>query len=232
MFFRTPIFIPWLFPALVWRMSTEQKQLFLTFDDGPVPGPTEFVLETLRQYNVHATFFCIGNNIEKHPEIFLEIVNQGHTIGNHTFNHINGWSTRTEKYLSNIKKCDEIINGCLPTFASEKLSPPGQPDTDGVDPDKQLSLSKPLFRPPYGRISFGQIARLRESYNIIMWDVLSYDFDKQLGCDKCLRNTIGAIRPGSIVVFHDSYKAEKNLTYALPKLIGHFLEKGFQFKAL
>jgi peptidoglycan-N-acetylglucosamine deacetylase len=203
---RTPFFLPYLFPSsLVWRIPEPQRTLYLTFDDGPVPGPTEFVLETLREHEVKATFFCIGDNVRKHPDVFSRVVNEGHSIGNHTFNHFNGWKYSPREYIGNVQKCEAIFRD------------------NGVVTN--------LFRPPYGRITKKQVAALND-YHIIMWDVLSIDYDKTLSPERCLRNTLNALRPGSIVVFHDSYKAEKNLAYALPRLLNHVKERGFLLKPI
>lgn len=205
---RTPFFLPWLFPSsLLWRIETSEKDLYLTFDDGPVDGPTQFVLDELEKYNAKATFFCIGDNIRKYPGVFQKIINAGHGIGNHTFNHMNGWKSNPLIYRENITLCD----GQISNFAAANYSK--------------------LFRPPYGRISRAQIRDLTD-YKIIMWDVLSVDYNKSLGPHNCLRNTIRATRPGSIIVFHDSFKAEKNLIYTLPKFLEHFSEKGFRFNIL
>ena len=207
---RVPFFLPWLFPNLVWRIPTTEKELFLTFDDGPVPGPTDFVLETLQKKNVKATFFCIGDNIGKHPEIFQEIVDQGHAIGNHTFNHLKGWNTSLEKYLDNVKQCEnEIAN------RNSKIT----------------NRNSKIFRPPYGQIKPKQIKALSD-YKIIMWDVLTIDYDKNISPESCLQNSIRVTRPGSIIVFHDSLKAERNMMHALPRFIEHFLQQGFSFKLL
>jgi peptidoglycan-N-acetylglucosamine deacetylase len=205
---RTPFFLPALFPNLTWRIQNDRKELYLTFDDGPVPGPTEFVLDTLASRNIKATFFCIGDNIRKHPEVFKKIIEQGHTIGNHTFHHLNGWKTNPQKYLENIEMCRDEISKCTPLTVNQ------QPLT--------------LFRPPYGRITKKQVHALTE-YRIIMWDVLSVDYNKNLSQERCLHNTIRATRSGSVIVFHDSLKAEKNLKFALPAFIDHFLEQGFTF---
>jgi peptidoglycan-N-acetylglucosamine deacetylase len=202
---RTPFFLPWIYPNLTWRIPTEEKELYLTFDDGPVHGPTEFVLETLRQYDAKATFFCIGDNVRKHPGVFKKIVDDGHAIGNHTFNHLNGWKTANPSYFENIKQCDEVFH--------------------------QNAVQSKLFRPPYGRITGKQIKALG-GYTIVMWDVLSVDYLKSLSAEACLQNTLRATRPGSIIVFHDSYKAEKNMTHALPRFVEHFKDKGFSFKTL
>ena len=209
---RTPFFLPILYPSLTWRMPSDTNTLYLTFDDGPVPGPTEFVLEILNRAGVKATFFSIGDNIRKHPGIFKNVLRHGHAIGNHTFHHMNGWKTSTNEYEKNVTRCREEIE----THLTKEYS--GRPDNSNL-----------LFRPPFGRISRDQITKLQPDYKIIMWDVLSIDYNKNLSGEKCLRNTVSVARPGSIVVFHDSYKAEKNLMYALPRFVEHFLEKGFAF---
>lgn len=202
---RTPFVLPWLYPSLTWRMPSVGKSIYLTFDDGPVHGPTDFALEALKEYSAKATFFCIGDNVHKHPDVFKKIISEGHAVGNHTFNHLNGWKTASSLYLDNVKKCDDV----LASHAS----------------------SAKLFRPPYGRITRNQI-KLLEGYTIVMWDVLSVDYAKSLSAERCLQNTIGATRDGSIVVFHDSYKAEKNMTHALPRYLEHFTSKGYSFKTL
>jgi peptidoglycan/xylan/chitin deacetylase (PgdA/CDA1 family) len=207
-FYRAPFFLPWLYPNLVWRIPTAKKELFLTFDDGPVPGPTDFVLETLRTYSIKATFFCIGDNVQKHPDVFRKVVEDGHTIGNHTFNHLKGWSTSLEKYLQNVSLCDSTIQNSKFKIGDSKL-----------------------FRPPYGRITRKQIKALHD-YKIIMWDVLSNDYNTSVQPESCLRNSIRVTRPGSIIVFHDSVKAERNMRYALPRYIEYFSERGYTFNAL
>jgi peptidoglycan/xylan/chitin deacetylase (PgdA/CDA1 family) len=207
MIHRVPFFLPWLYPDLIWRIPTDKKELYLTFDDGPVPGPTDFVLETLRKYNCKATFFCIGDNVRKHPEIFNKVISEGHAIGNHTYNHVKGWSTPLNQYIANV----ELFNQQLPLI------------------NGQWSIK--LFRPPYGRITRNQIKALRD-YKIVMWDVLTSDYNPRLSPEKCLRNSIRATRPGSIIVFHDSVKAARNMSYALPRYVEHFLEQGYEFKAL
>lgn len=205
---RTPFILPMLYPSLTWRMTPATPTLYLTFDDGPVPGPTELVLETLHRANVKATFFCIGDNVRKHPEIFKNVNRYGHAIGNHTYHHLNGWKTTTDDYEENVDLCKNEIEAHL----GERQAP-----------------RPPLFRPPFGRISRKQIERIKSEYQIIMWDVLSVDYNRELSGEKCLRNTIASARTGSIIVFHDSYKAEKNLTYALPRFVDHYLGKGFAF---
>ena len=209
MIHRTPFVLPLLYPSLTWRMPSETKTLYLTFDDGPVTGPTEFVLETLRKSRAHATFFCIGENITKHPKVFNQIIDQGHAIGNHTYNHVNGWQTNARDYCENVRRCEREI-------ASHGLTEPS---------------GAKLFRPPYGRVTRKQI-KILPDYKIVMWDVLSVDYNKNLLPEKCLKNTIAATRAGSIIVFHDSFKAEKNLVFALPRFIDHFLQQGFVFRKL
>lgn len=207
MIHRVPFFLPWLYPNLVWRIPTTEKELFLTFDDGPIPGVTDFVLETLKKYSSKATFFCIGDNIRKHPDVFKRVVEDGHVIGNHTFNHLKGWSTPLAKYVDNVKQFDNqlIIDNC--------------------------PLKIDLFRPPYGRITKKQISALSD-YKIIMWDVLTIDYNKNVSPESCLKNSIRATRPGSIIVFHDSLKAERNMKYALPRFMEHFLAQGYVFKVI
>jgi peptidoglycan-N-acetylglucosamine deacetylase len=218
--FRTPSILPWLFPQLTWRIKTGQKELFLTFDDGPVLGPTEFVLDELKKYNAKATFFCIGNNIQKNKEIFNRIISQGHQVGNHTFNHIKGWGTSTEKYVANVELCNVEISNQL------RVTDHRLPNTSHQPPFTNL------FRPPYGRIRTKQIKALKNDYQIVMWDVLTSDYSQSLSPEKCLVGSIKATRPGSIIVFHDSLKAEKNMSYVLPRYLDHFTNQGYSFKVL
>ncbi|MBS1507367.1 MAG: polysaccharide deacetylase family protein [Bacteroidetes bacterium] len=205
--FRTPFFLPRFYPSLLWRVPTDKKELFLTFDDGPVPGPTEFVVNTLQSYQAKATFFCIGDNVRKHPTIFAKVLNGGHAVGNHTFNHLKGWSTSRQSYLENIHECEA-------QFQQHGIS------------------SSNLFRPPYGRITSSQIRALKPGYKIVMWDVLTSDYSRSLSPEHCLKGSIEATRPGSIIVFHDSLKAERNMTYALPRLLDYFSNQGYVFRTL
>jgi peptidoglycan-N-acetylglucosamine deacetylase len=188
-------------PSLIWKIKTSEKKIFLTFDDGPVPDVTPWVLETLSKYNIKATFFCVGENVRRHTEIYSAIINAGHSTGNHTMNHLNGWQNTNENYFKNIKECSVYVNSAL-------------------------------FRPPYGRIKFSQVSALKKEYRIIMWDVLSRDYDQSLGGKDCSDLVIKNSSPGSIVVFHDSLKAEKRLKEALPVVIEHFLKKGYSFEVL
>ena len=200
---KTSYFIKRIFSNYVWDIPNSENKVYLTFDDGPTPEITEWTLEQLKGYNAKATFFCIGNNIHKHPEIFKKIIQENHAIGNHTYNHLKGWETPTAEYIENIKFCQsEIIN--------------------------HKSQIPNLFRPPYGKIKPSQSMILRKlGYKIIMWDVLSCDFDQTITPEKCLDNVIKNVKSGSIIVFHDSVKAEQNLKYVLPKTLAFLKEKGF-----
>jgi len=211
-FAKTPHIIKRLFPNLIWDIATKKKVIYLTFDDGPTPEITPWVLSELKKHNAKATFFCIGKNIINHPEITESIIDENHTIGNHTYNHLNGWLKTPKVYLENIKKAQHII-------------------------DTEIGTKKPtgftFFRPPYGKIKTGVTKKLIEKgYQIIMWDVLSGDFDQSITKEKCLENVISNTEEGSIVVFHDSVKASENLKYTLPKVLDHFGKKGFTFKVL
>ena len=206
--FNVPVFLPWLYPQLTWRIDTSQKDLYLTFDDGPVPGPTEFALEELQKVNARATFFCIGDNVRKFPDVFSKVVDAGHGVGNHTFNHLSGWKASVPGYLENILLCEKQLS------------------------ESGFQTSAPrLFRPPYGRITRRQIKALRE-FRIIMWDVLTHDYSQSLSTERCLKGSISAVRPGSIIVFHDSVKASKNMAFVLPRLLDHFSNLGYSFRTL
>lgn len=198
---KTNKWIKKIFNNLVWDIPNSENKIYLTFDDGPIPEVTEWVLDLLKSEDIKATFFCIGDNIKKHPEVYKRILSEGHQTGNHTFNHLNGWKTETNHYIENFKLCE-------------------------------IEHSK-LFRPPYGKIKPSQSKAIRQlGYKIIMWDVLSYDFDSIISVEKCLENVISNTEQGSIIVFHDSLKAEKNLKYALPKAIQILKNKGFVFDVI
>jgi peptidoglycan/xylan/chitin deacetylase (PgdA/CDA1 family) len=217
---KTNALIKKIFSNYVWDIPNSENKIYLTFDDGPTPEITEWVLEELKKFNAKATFFCIGNNIEKHPQIFKKVINDGHSIGNHTLNHLNGWKTSTTAYLKNsIQWSDyrgQTAEGRLQT-ANEIL---------------QTENCK-LFRPPYGKIKLSQSKKLRQlGYKIIMWDVLSADFDNSISKEKCLDNVIKNTKSGSIIVFHDSLKAFPNLQYSLPKALKYWAAKGFLFDTI
>lgn len=190
-----------LYPKAVWNVKAKDKKLYLTFDDGPIPGLTEWVLDVLKQYKVKATFFCVGNNIEKYPEIFNRIINEGHLVANHTYNHVKGFKTKTTDYLENTLKCELLTN-------------------------------TKLFRPPYGQMKRLQYKNLlAEGYKIVMWDVISYDYEK-IDPETCFLNVKKNVTNGSIILFHDNLKAEKNIKYALPKTIEYFLKFNYTFVSL
>ena len=202
-FVKMPSFVQRLYPERIWAFSRTSKSVYLTFDDGPIPEVTPWVLDELKRHGAKATFFCIGDNVEKHPNIFRRIISEGHSVGNHTFNHLNGWKIKTEEYVENVEKCETSLH---------------------TNSDPNAYQDSKLFRPPYGRIKASQAKILRKKgYKIVMWDIISYDFDASISPEKCLQNVLGNIKPGSVVVFHDSLKAEKNLRDVLPKVLG-FLE--------
>ncbi len=210
---QTPKIVQNIFRSFIWNIDTEHKEIYLTFDDGPIPEITPWVLNTLSKYNAKATFFCIGKNVKNHPAIFEKILKEGHSIGNHTFNHLNGWRTTNKKYIRNIEKAEISLRSSVFGLQSEPLSK--------------------LFRPPYGRIKPSQAKNIiAKGYKIIMWNVLSGDFDQKLTKKDCYQNVIKNMTNGSIIVFHDSEKAFKNLEYTLPKVLDYYTNNGFVFKAL
>lgn len=208
-FYKSPALLRALFPKLLWRMPVVGKTVYLTFDDGPIPEVTEFVLEQLARFKAKATFFCVGDNVRKHPDIAAMIKEAGHRIGNHTFNHLNGWQTSLETYLQNVEQCRQVLQNLA--FAEN---------------------GKLLLRPPYGKITRQQLQQLQPEYEVVMWDVLTYDFDADLAPEACLHNSIRKTGPGSVVVFHDSLKARRNLEFALPRFLEHFSRLGYTFAAL
>lgn len=187
----------------MWHITTREKIVYLTFDDGPHPTITPWVLQQLKNHDAAATFFCIGNNVEKHPAIYQSILNSGHSVGNHTYNHVNGWKTETKQYLQDAEKAATVIDSNL-------------------------------FRPPYGRIKTAQAKGLDKVLKtkrpvVVMWDVLSADFDVSLSPKQCAANVLKNTRPGSIIVFHDSEKAFRNLSYALPLTLKTLKKAGYKF---
>jgi len=203
---KTPWWLKKWYRGLVWDIpaAAGEKVLYLTFDDGPHPVATPFVLDTLRDYGASATFFCIGKNVQEQPQIYRRILEEGHRAGNHTQHHLNGWKTADAAYLEDIGQAAKYIDSGL-------------------------------FRPPYGRISAFQASLLRQppyGYSIIMWDVLSADFDRALTPERCARHVIRHAGPGSIVVFHDSEKAFPRVKEALPVVLKHFSEKGYRFSTI
>jgi peptidoglycan/xylan/chitin deacetylase (PgdA/CDA1 family) len=201
---KTPLLLKALYPKLLWDAGGNNRSIFVTFDDGPIPIVTPFVLNILKQYNAKATFFCIGDNVRKHPEVFEQVKSEGHAIGNHTFNHLNGWQTDDKTYVDNFLQADELIG------------------------------SK-LFRPPYGRIKRSQVKLLQAAkpgIKIVMWNVLSADFDAATSPEKCLDNVLRNVKGGEIVLFHDSLKAKERMEYALPGALEYWSREGFEFKTI
>ena len=198
---KTPQFVQTLFPNFIWKIPTEEKVIYLTFDDGPIPEITPWVLGVLREADAKATFFCVGDNVRKYPEVLDAVLADGHAVGSHTFHHLNGWGTENIRYFHDVRNGARIAR-------------------------------TELFRPPYGRLTRRQAQFLQRHYEIIMWDVLSADFDANLSGEKCLQNVIDHTEPGSIIVFHDSLKAETQLKYALPRVLDYYGGLGFQFEAI
>jgi peptidoglycan/xylan/chitin deacetylase (PgdA/CDA1 family) len=206
---KTPWWLRALYPSLVWRIKGSDKTIYLTFDDGPHPTATPFVLDELKKYNAKASFFCIGKNVAEHPAIYQRIIDEGHAVGNHTYHHLNGWKTSDEVYLGDIKKAAALIDS-------------------------------PLFRPPYGRIKRSQLKKLQTPsrefgtrlQTVVMWDVLSADFDTNLTADACSGYVLYHTKPGSIVLFHDSEKAFPRMKEALPKMLEYFTREGYRFEAI
>jgi len=199
---KTPTIIQKFFPNYCWRFSASAKEIYLTFDDGPTPDITTYVLNELKKHNAKATFFCIGKNVKKYHTIYERIKKEGHAIGNHTYNHLNASRVTKTSYIDNIQKAEKLIKSNL-------------------------------FRPPYGRLKSSQARSIISmGYKIIMWDVLSADFDTTVTPEKCLKNVLSKTSSGSIVVMHDSHKAKDKIYYALPKILSYFTEKGYVFKSI
>jgi len=198
---KTPEFVKPIANNLLWHMPRTNNEVFLTFDDGPIPEVTPWVLQQLKTYNAKATFFMVGENAMKYPNIVNEVLADGHTIGNHTFHHIKGWKTSTFNYAKNTLKASPFINS-------------------------------PLFRPPHGKLTRNQSKCLRTRFTIVMWDVLSADFDQSISSGTVVSNVLNNVKPGSIVVLHDSLKAEKHLKYALPVILESLANQGLNFSAI
>lgn len=196
-----PRFIMRFYKNLEWHGDRSEKSIYLTFDDGPTPDVTDEVLKILDRYNARATFFCLGRNVERHPELFNEIKTRGHSVGNHTYSHLEGWKTSVKTYIQDANLA-------------------------------KMFIETKLFRPPYGRFGKTQSRYLRQNYRIIMWDVLSHDYNHSLPKKISLRNIIRSTKPGSIVVFHDSLKAAKSMLYILPRYLEYFARKGYTFKKI
>lgn len=198
---QPPLLYRVLFPECVWRLHNNDKTVYLTFDDGPIPEVTPWVLDLLDSYNIKATFFCVGDNVKRNPELFQEIKRRGHSVGNHSMNHLQGIKTTSRRYLRNVAEANELIDS-------------------------------PFFRPPHGLLRWEQASVLREHYTIIMYDVVSRDYNRKLTGEQVLNIVKRYTRQGSIIVFHDSLKAEKNMKYALPRAIEWLKEQGYKFERL
>jgi peptidoglycan/xylan/chitin deacetylase (PgdA/CDA1 family) len=200
-FIKTPELLKRIYPNQIWSFPTSEKKIYLTFDDGPTPSITETVLKELKKYSAKATFFLVGQNADRSPELVSLIDAEGHAIGNHTYRHLNGWQVSTKSYLKDVLKCQEIVQ-------------------------------TKLFRPPYGRITRSQTRFMTHRYKVIMWDVLSGDFDTTITKERVLKNVLQNTKPGSIIVFHDSVKAADRMQYALPRVLEYFSKRNFSFEKL
>ncbi len=199
---ESPVILPVLFPGLIWKIPVDgRKEVVLSFDDGPTLELTPWILDVLDKHKVKATFFCVGENVIKQPDLYQQIIDEGHQVGNHTFHHLKGWTTPNQGYYEDIQKADDLIGSSL-------------------------------FRPPHGRIKPSQIARIKKNFKIVMWDVLTRDFDQSIEPWQCMENVRKFTQPGSIIVFHDSLKAEKNLRHTLPKAINYLKEEGYSFRLI
>lgn len=207
-FYKTPKFVQNVFSLLKWRVNTTEKFIYPTFDDGPIPALTPDILNILNDFNAEATFFCVGDNIKKHPEIFKSILDNGHAVGNHTFNHLKAWKTSEQDYLNNVQLCQLEI-------------------------EKHIKQDKKLFRFPYGQFNLKIARKLKkEAYELIMWDVLSKDYDNSISAERILQKSIEKSRNGSIIVFHDNLKAKDKILQFLPMYLKHFSDIGYKFKKL
>ena len=198
---QLPVFFRGVYRKVTWRKDSRLKNIYLTFDDGPIPKVTPWVLDVLDSYGIKATFFCVAENVWRYPEIYQEILRRGHRTGNHTYNHLRGFFTSTKKYLANVEKAATFVKS-------------------------------DLFRPPHGELRSHQYFRLRKKYQIIQWDVITRDYNPELTGEQVLNIVKKYARNGSIVVFHDSLKSEKNMKYAMPKAIEFLQEQGYSFEKL
>lgn len=201
LFYKFPKLIRIFFPQILYSIENDLNEVYLTFDDGPIPEVTPQILDILSDFNAKASFFCLGKNVLNNPDIFRTIIENGHTIGNHSFDHLNGWKTDNFKYFQNIEKAERLIKS-------------------------------DFFRPPYGKISPIQIFKLSRKYKIVMWDVLSGDFDINISKEKCVEYVLKNVKSGSIIVFHDSLKAKERVLYALPVVLDELQARGFRFARL
>ncbi len=191
-----------LFPEAIWRIKRKgRKVVYITFDDGPIPEVTPWVLDTLDRFGAKATFFMVGDNVRRHPGLLEEVKRRGHSWGNHTMHHLQGFKEPTLRYMRDITEADTLIGS-------------------------------PLFRPPHGLIRWAQAAAIKHHYNIVMYDLVTRDYSRKLTPDKVMANVRRYTRNGSIIVFHDSLKAERNLRAVLPQALQWLKEKGYEFEKL
>ena len=220
MFIEQPaVFLRWLYPTAIWRMSRKKKIVYLTFDDGPIPEATPFVLDTLDRFGIKATFFMVGDNVRKHPDIYRMVVERGHRIGNHTFNHIRGFENTFKSYQSNTDRAQQFMREACGDLPAQTL---------------EHALQPLLFRPPHGHMTWSQYLMLKKHYRIVMWDLVTRDYSKKLRGPQVLANVMRYARNGSIITFHDSLKSwnNGNLAYALPRSLDFLKEEGYEFKLL
>ncbi len=198
---KSPKILQCLFADFIWKIDTDEKVIYLTFDDGPHPVITPWIINLMNQYDAKGTFFLIGDAVSRNPDLYQLYKTNGHLVGNHTYRHIKGWQSRKKNYLKEITQCAEVVESSL-------------------------------FRPPYGQINLQGIREIKKQYKVVMWDVLSWDFDNETSSEICLSNVINYSKEGSIVVFHENEKSMKNIMYALPKVLEHFTKLGYQFKVI
>ncbi|WP_223827413.1 polysaccharide deacetylase family protein [Hymenobacter armeniacus] len=215
---RPPQLLHALFPGCEWTgppaTPAGGPAIYLTFDDGPIPEETPWVLEQLAEYQAKAAFFCVGENLGRYPDIARSALGAGHRLGNHTHRHRSAWSLSRANYLAEVAECQATIQALMTEHGGAGENAPA-----------------PLFRPPYGRLTRPLLPVLQQQYRVIMWSVLTRDYDPTLGPDDCLRYTLAAVRPGDVLVFHDSRKASARLRFVLPRVLAHFAELGYQFLA-
>ncbi|MBE17098.1 MAG: polysaccharide deacetylase family protein [Cytophagaceae bacterium] len=214
---RVPSFIKWWYPSwFIWDKPSSQKQVYLTFDDGPIPEVTPWVLDVLAQHQIKASFFCIGENVAKHPALYRRIIAEGHSVGNHSMHHLNGYKTSNEAYLDNIFQAEATMQ----KHSHRK-------------PLDNHNLQFPLFRPPYGVIRKSQARALKKrGFTIVMYRVIGYDWEAKVRPQQCLDKILNTTRSGDLIVLHDSIKAAQNMKYTLARLIPHFKEQGYSFATL
>lgn len=194
-----PLWYRMLIPGARWRIpSLTDKSVYITFDDGPIPSVTPWVLDKLDELDVKATFFCVADNVRKHYDIFEDIKRRGHQVGNHTYHHIQGLFTSTDKYMKDVIDAHKLINSRY-------------------------------FRPPHGHMRFSQVMEVSHSFEIIMWDVITRDYNKKISPSTILNYVKKYSRNGSIITFHDSLKAEKNMKIAMPLAIEWLRNNGYKF---